>query len=57
MVLGGAVELHPLLIAVGVRGASLLFGLWGALFAVPAIAVGKVFLSSTLRELKAYSII
>jgi predicted PurR-regulated permease PerM len=56
-VLGGAVELHPLLIAVGVLGASLLFGLAGAVFAVPTIAVGRVFLSSSLRELKAYSII
>jgi predicted PurR-regulated permease PerM len=57
MVLGGALELHPLVVALGIVGASLLFGLSGAIFAVPTIALVQVFFSSTMRELRAYSII
>jgi len=57
MVLGGALELHPLVVALGIVGASLLFGLSGAIFAVPTIALTGVFFKSTMRELRAYSII
>lgn len=57
MVLGGALELHPLVVALGIVGASLLFGLSGAIFAVPTIALAGVFLRSTMRQLRAYSII
>jgi predicted PurR-regulated permease PerM len=57
MVLGGALELHPLVVALGIVGASLLFGLSGAIFAVPTIALAGVFFKSTMRQLRAYSII
>lgn len=57
MVFGGALELHPLVVALGIVGASLLFGLAGAIFAVPAIALAGVFFKSTMKELRAYSII
>jgi len=57
MVLGGALELHPLVVALGIVGASLLFGLAGAIFAVPTIALAGVFFRSTMKELRAYSIV
>ncbi|HTQ86721.1 MAG TPA: AI-2E family transporter [Candidatus Solibacter sp.] len=57
MVLGGALELHPLVVALGIIGASLLFGLSGAIFAVPTIALLEVFFRSTMRQLRAYSIV
>jgi predicted PurR-regulated permease PerM len=57
LVLGGAMELHPFVVALGILGASLLFGLAGAVFAVPAIALAVVFFKSTMRQLRAYSII
>jgi predicted PurR-regulated permease PerM len=57
MVLGGALELHPLVVALGIIGASLLFGLAGAIFAVPTIALAEVFFKSTMRQLRAYAII
>lgn len=57
MVLGGALEMHPLVVVLGIVGASLLFGLSGAIFAVPTIALVEVFFRSTMKQLKAYSII
>jgi len=57
MVLGGALELHPLVVALGIIGASLLFGLAGAIFAVPTIALASVFFKSTMRQLRAYTVI
>ena len=57
MVLGSALELHPLVVALGIVGASLLFGLSGAIFAVPTIALAEVFFKSSMRQLRAYSII
>ena len=57
LVLGGAMELHPFVVALGILGASLLFGLAGAVFAVPAIALAAVFFKSTMKQLRAYSII
>jgi len=57
VVLGGAVKLHPLLVVIGVLGGAILFGPVGMLLATPTIAVGKVFISSTARQLKAYGLI
>jgi predicted PurR-regulated permease PerM len=57
VVLGGAVKLHPLVVVIGVLGGAILFGLAGMLLATPTIAVGKVFISSTARQLKAYGLI
>ncbi|MFH1723946.1 MAG: AI-2E family transporter [Elusimicrobiota bacterium] len=57
IVLGGAVDLHPLLVIFGVMGGSILFGIVGMLFAVPTVVVVKVVFSTLFRELKAYYII
>jgi len=57
IVLGKAVDLHPLIVIFGVMGGSILFGMAGMLLAVPFIVVVKVVVSSLFRELRAYSLI
>jgi predicted PurR-regulated permease PerM len=57
LVLGGAVELHPLVVVIGVFGGAILFGVVGMLLAIPTIVVLKVFVSSTARQLKAYGLV
>ncbi len=57
VVLGGAVNLHPLVVVIGVLGGAILFGLVGMLLAIPTITVVKVLVSSTARQLKAYGLI
>ncbi|MFC1680104.1 AI-2E family transporter, partial [Elusimicrobiota bacterium] len=57
IVLGTAVDLHPLLVIFGVMGGSILFGLVGMLFAIPSIVIVKVVLSTLFREFKAYYLI
>jgi predicted PurR-regulated permease PerM len=56
-VLGGAVNLHPLMVILGITGGSLLFGFSGMLFAIPVIVVCRVILETIFRELKAYYLI
>ncbi len=56
-VLGGAVKLHPLVVVIGVVGGGILFDFAGVLLAIPVMTVFKVFVSSTLRQLKAYGLI
>jgi predicted PurR-regulated permease PerM len=57
LVLGGAVKLHPLVVVIGIVGGGILFDFAGVLFAIPVITVFKVFVSSTIRQLKAYGLI
>ena len=57
VVLGGAVNLHPLVVILGIMGASILFGMSGVLLAIPAIVVVKVVTQHTFRGLKDYRII
>jgi predicted PurR-regulated permease PerM len=57
IVLGGAVNLHPLVVIIGVMGGSIMFGFVGMLFAVPAIVVFKVIFDTTFKQMKAYYII
>jgi predicted PurR-regulated permease PerM len=57
LVLGGAVRLHPLVIIIGFVGGTLMFGLVGAILAIPTITVFTVFISSTARHFKAYGVI
>jgi predicted PurR-regulated permease PerM len=57
VVLGGAVNLHPLVIAVAILSGSLLMGMWGMLFAVPTVVVVKTAVETLFKELKAYKII
>lgn len=56
-VMGGAVDLHPLVVILGVMGGSILFGFAGMLFAVPAIVVFKVVVATVFGELRAYRLI
>jgi len=55
-VLGSVVDLHPLAIVLGVMSGTTLFGFAGLLFAIPAIIVIKVVLTTTFRQLRAYYI-
>ena len=57
IVLGGAVNLHPLVVILGIMGGSMLFGAAGVLLAIPAIVVLKVVTQHTFRGLKDYRII
>jgi len=57
LVLGGAVRLHPIVIIIGFVGGTLMFGVVGAILAIPAITVFTVFISSTAKHLKAYGLI
>jgi predicted PurR-regulated permease PerM len=57
VVLGKAVNLHPLIVIVGVAGGSILFGFAGMLFAVPTIVVVNEIVSTLHRQLKDYFII
>ena len=57
MVLGKAVDLHPLVVVIGVTGGSIILGFAGMLFAIPAIVVFKVVMSTIYRQLKLYYII
>jgi len=57
VVLGGAVNLHPLVVVIGILGGAILFGVVGVVLAIPTITVVKVLVSSTGRQLKAYGLI
>jgi predicted PurR-regulated permease PerM len=56
-VLGSAANVHPLVVVIAIIGGSLLMGLWGVLFAIPAVVVIKTAVATFFRELKAYRII
>jgi predicted PurR-regulated permease PerM len=56
-VLGGAVELHPLVIVIGVVGGATLFGPAGMFLAIPTITVVRVLVASSVRHLKAYGLV
>ncbi|MCF8239884.1 MAG: AI-2E family transporter [Melioribacteraceae bacterium] len=57
LVLGKAVNLHPLVVIFGVTGGSILFGFIGMLFAIPAIVIFNVITSTIFKQLKAYYLI
>ena len=56
-VLGGAVELHPLVVVIGVIGGATLFGPAGMFLAIPTITVARVLVASSARHLKAYGLV
>jgi len=56
-ILGSAVDLHPLTVILGVTGGAVIFGFAGMLFAIPAIMVIKVVVSTLFRQFRAYYII
>ncbi|MEK6555350.1 MAG: AI-2E family transporter [Bdellovibrionota bacterium] len=57
LVVGGAVNIHPLAVILGVFGGSLAFGFAGLLLAIPTIVVTKVVVQQFFRGLRAYKII
>lgn len=57
IVLGSAVNLHPLVVIIGVMGGSVIFGFAGMLLAIPSIVIFKVVIETLFKELKAYRII
>jgi predicted PurR-regulated permease PerM len=57
IVLGSAVNLHPLVVILGIMGASMMFGMAGVLLAIPTIVVIKVVVQHAFRGLKDYRII
>lgn len=57
VVLGGAVNLHPMVVIVAITGGSILMGFWGMLFAIPTVVVCKTGLETLVKELRAYRII
>lgn len=57
LVVGGAVNIHPLVVILGVFGGSIAFGFAGLLFAIPTIVVTKVVVQQLFRGLRAYKII
>jgi predicted PurR-regulated permease PerM len=56
-VLGHAVSLHPIVVVIAIISGSLLGGLWGMLFAIPAVVVLKTAVETLFKELKDYRII
>jgi predicted PurR-regulated permease PerM len=56
-VLGGAVELHPLVVVIGVVGGATLFGAAGMFLAIPVMTVVRVLVASSARHLKAYGLV
>ncbi|NJM10456.1 MAG: AI-2E family transporter [Bdellovibrionaceae bacterium] len=56
-VLGKAVNLHPLVVAIAILSGSLLMGAWGMLFAIPTVVVVKTAVETLFKELKDYRII
>ena len=57
LVLGSAVNVHPLVVVIAIIGGSLIMGLWGMLFAIPAVVVVKTAVSTFFKELRDYRII
>ena len=57
LVLGKAVNLHPLVVVIGVTGGSILAGFWGMLLAIPTIVIFKVVISTLYKQAKEYYII
>ena len=56
-VVGESVDVHPLVIFVGVLAGGLLFGLIGLLLALPTITILKTLVASASHQLKAHRLI
>ena len=57
LVLGNAVNLHPLVVIVGIIGGSVLAGVLGMLLAIPMLVIARTCIQTLVKELKAYQII
>jgi len=56
-VLGGARNVHQLVVVIAIIAGSLIMGLWGMLFAIPTVVVVKTVVTTFFKELKDYRII
>ena len=56
-VLGESVDVHPLVILIGVLAGGLLFGVVGLLLALPTITIVKTLIASASHQLKAHRLI
>lgn len=54
LIIGKSVNLHPLIVILGIIAGSNLFGFLGMLLAIPIIAVIKVVISTLYRQLKGF---
>jgi predicted PurR-regulated permease PerM len=57
ILLGRAVNLHPLVVVIAVLGGAILCGPAGMLLAIPTLTVAKVLVASSARHLTAYGLI
>lgn len=57
LVVGKAVNLHPLVVILGVFGGSMIFGVAGLIFAIPAIVILTVVVKTLFVGLQRYKII
>lgn len=57
LVVGKAVNLHPLVVIIGVFGGSMLFGFAGLIFAIPSIVILTVVVKTLFTGLERYKII
>ncbi|CAM5999392.1 unnamed protein product [Sphagnum balticum] len=57
VVLGGAVNLHPLAVVIAIIAGSVLLGVWGMLLAIPTVVIVKTAVRTLLKELRDYRII
>lgn len=56
-VLGNAVNLHPLVVIIGIIGGSVMAGVLGMLLAIPTLVILRTCIQTLVKELKAYQII
>jgi len=57
LVVGKAVNLHPLVVIIGVFGGSMMFGFAGLIFAIPSIVILTVVVKTLFTGLERYKII
>jgi predicted PurR-regulated permease PerM len=56
-VLGGAVNIHPLVVVVAIIAGSLIMGLWRMIFAISTVVVVKTAVETLFKELRDYRMI
>lgn len=57
VVLGRAVNLHPLVVILSLSAASMLFGVWGVVVTIPTIVVAKTIVQTLFTQFKAYKLL
>ncbi len=57
IIVGNAINIHPLLLIISVLAGGIVFGFWGVLLSVPIVMIIKVILSTIHNQLKLYNLI